>query len=44
MNFIEAKAVAVGERSITVAHPAFVAGKSPRSIAPRSARSRPAPA
>jgi lactose/L-arabinose transport system ATP-binding protein len=35
MNFIEAKAVESGERSITVAHPAFVGGKLRIDRAPK---------
>jgi lactose/L-arabinose transport system ATP-binding protein len=37
MNFIEAKAVQSGERSITVAHPAFVGGKLTIDRAPKRA-------
>ena len=37
MNFIEAKAVESGERSITVAHPAFVGGKLTIDRAPKRA-------
>ena len=37
MNFIEAKAVAAGPRSITVAHPAFVGGKLTIDRAPKRA-------